>query len=157
MKLLHRIALAGGVALLVSACVKPTASVLEKRQVVKQEKPAAAAVRGKVTSMPLDVFFPIHQQGKLLVFDARPGFLYQISHIPGALHLSKGGCDEWIDTHRALLDQAVKDGKTIVVYCSGLMCPDARTVASHLATFGYSASVLSGGWNDWTEAGMPTE
>jgi rhodanese-related sulfurtransferase len=113
--------------------------------------------RGEITSVSLEQFFELHQSGKALVFDARPGFFYNIGHIPGAVHLSKFNCDEEIHKREAEIKAALAAGKILVVYCTSLTCPDARTVARHLSGFGYPASIFSGGWDAWKEAGMPVE
>jgi rhodanese-related sulfurtransferase len=113
--------------------------------------------RGEITSISLEDFFVRHQAGQAMVFDARPGFIYQLGHIPGALNLTKHNCDAKIHDLEAQIKAALADGKILVVYCSGIMCPDARAVATYISGFGYPASVFSGGWDAWTEAGMPAE
>ena len=113
--------------------------------------------RGDVSSISLEQFFLLHQSGKALVIDARPKFFYNLGHIPGAISLPKNNCDEQIAGREAEIKSALAAGKTIVVYCTGLTCPDARTVAMHIAGFGHSATIFSGGWNAWTDAGMPVE
>jgi rhodanese-related sulfurtransferase len=113
--------------------------------------------RGEVTSIPLDKFFELHQAGKVMVFDARLGFFYGLGHIPGAINLPLKNCDEAIHRREAEIKAALAAGKTIVVYCSGITCPDARSVARHISGFGYPASVFSGGWDEWKGAGLPTE
>jgi 3-mercaptopyruvate sulfurtransferase SseA len=113
--------------------------------------------RGEVTSIPLDKFFGLHQSGKVMVFDARLGFFHGLGHIPGAISLPLKNCDEAIHRREAEIKAALAAGKTIVVYCSGITCPDARSVARHLSGFGYPASVFSGGWDEWKSAGLPAE
>lgn len=113
--------------------------------------------RGEIRSISLEEFFLLHQSGQCVVFDARPAFFYHLGHVPGAISLPKSSCDEAIHRREAKLKAALAEGKTLVVYCTGMMCPDARAVARHLSGFGYPASVFSGGWDAWTEAGMPTE
>jgi rhodanese-related sulfurtransferase len=112
---------------------------------------------GTVSSITLEDFFLLHQSGKVLVIDARPAIFHQFGHIPGSISIPAKNCDPLIARREALIKAAVADGKTIVTYCSGLMCPDARTVARQISSFGYPASVFSGGWDAWKEAGMPTE
>ena len=121
------------------------------------KKPVRMNGRGKISSISLEDFFVLHQSDKALVIDARPSIFYQFGHIPGAISLPANHCDPAIARREAEIKAAIADGKTIVTYCSGLFCPDARTVASHLSGFGYPASVFSGGWDAWKDAGMPTE
>ena len=113
--------------------------------------------RGEVSSITLEDFFLLHQSGKTLVIDARPSVFHQFGHIPGAISLPAKNCDPAIARREEEIKKAVADGKTIVTYCTGLLCPDARTVAMHISSFGYPASVFSGGWDAWKEAGMPVE
>lgn len=121
------------------------------------KKPVNMNNRGKVTSIPMDQVFALQQSGKAMIFDARPTFFYQVSHIPGAISLPKNNSDAAIHAKEAEIKAALAEGKTLIVYCTNLMCPDARTVATHLSGFGYPASVFHGGWESWQEAGMPTE
>ena len=113
--------------------------------------------RGKVSSISLTDVFALQQSGRALIYDARPGFFYGLGHIPGAINLPKTNCDVQIVAREAEIKAALAAGKTIVVYCTDMLCPDARTVATHLASFGHSSSTLSGGWQSWKESGLPTE
>jgi rhodanese-related sulfurtransferase len=110
--------------------------------------------RGAVTSISFDQFYPLHEAGKTMVFDARHPFFYRIGHIPGAINLPLPDCDTSIHKREDEIKTALAEGKTIVVYCSGITCPDARSVARHISGFGYPASVFSGGWDAWNEAGL---
>ena len=94
----------------------------------------------------------------MLLYDARPGFFYNLGHLPGAISLPKSAdCDAQIIKREAEIKAALAAKKTIVVYCTNLACPDARTVAIYLAGFGHSSSTLTGGWEAWKESGLPTE
>jgi rhodanese-related sulfurtransferase len=125
------------------------------------EKPAAekppAKRPGEVSSIGFDDFFALHQQGKAIVIDARPAYHYQLGHIPGALNLPKEAGETTLDSMEATFKQALEEDKTIVVYCSGVLCADARTVARRIARRGHDTSIFSGGWNAWLDAGLPTE
>jgi rhodanese-related sulfurtransferase len=113
--------------------------------------------RGKVTSISLTDAFALQQSGKALIYDARPGFFYGLGRIPGAISLPKAKGEEQIAAREPEIKAALAEGKTIIIYCSNSACPDARAVARHLASFGYSSSTLSGGWDSWKESGLPTE
>jgi rhodanese-related sulfurtransferase len=113
--------------------------------------------RGKVSSISLTEFFPLHESGRVLLYDARPRFFYSLGHIPRAVSLPKDGCDAQLEKRDSEIKAAIAAKKTIVIYCTNLLCPDARAVATHLADRGYSSAVLSGGWETWTESGMPAE
>jgi rhodanese-related sulfurtransferase len=149
-------------ALVFAACAKPPAptaispvpTVSEK---APYKKPIRMNGRGKVSSISLEQFFVLRESGKALVFDARPAFFYSLGHIPGAVHLPKSNCDERIHEKEGEIKAALAAGKTIIVYCTSVTCPDARTVAMHISGFGYPATVFSGGWDAWKEAEMPAE
>jgi rhodanese-related sulfurtransferase len=153
------------IALALTACAeKPAEAPVQKAAsggTQEAEKPYKKPIRmhdrGKVSSISLEEFFLLHQEGKTFVIDARPTIFHQFGHIPGAISLPAKNCDPAIAGREEEIKKAVDDGKTIVTYCTGLLCPDARTVAMHLSGFGYPASVFSGGWDAWKEAGMPVE
>lgn len=121
------------------------------------KKPVRMTGRGDISSISLENFFMLQQSGKALIFDARPAFFYGLGHIPGAINLPAKKCDEKIAAREQEIKAALAEGKTIVVYCTNLMCPDARTLAIHISGFGHPAKIYSGGWDGWKEAGMPVE
>jgi 3-mercaptopyruvate sulfurtransferase SseA len=123
----------------------------------KFKKPPRMNNRGEVTSISLEQVFMLQQSGKAYIVDARPGFFFGLGHIPGAINLPKNTAEEAIHHREAEIKEAIASGKTIVVYCSSFTCPDARSVAIYFSGFGYPASIFSGGWDAWKDAGMPTE
>ena len=152
------------VALAFAACATPPAKPPIKENAViaadtkpNYKKPPRMNGRGEVSSISLEDFFALQQSGQALIYDARPGFFYGLGHIPGAINLPKNNCDEKIAARESEIKSALAAGKTIVVYCTSLTCPDARAVAMHISGFGYPAKIYSGGWDAWKEAGMPTE
>jgi len=153
--LLTLVALAAGLA----SCAQPASEATAKKVAATAAKPKPVLMngRGKVTSISLTELFALQQSGNVLLFDARPGYFYFLGHIPGAISLPKPDCDAQITKREGEIKAAIAAKKPIVVYCTNLLCPDARTVANHLAGFGYSSSVLSGGWESWKESGLPTE
>ncbi|NJM38427.1 MAG: rhodanese-like domain-containing protein [Akkermansiaceae bacterium] len=145
------------------AVVKPVKEVAPSRDahVAKPapspKKPVAAKKSGEVTSMSMEDFFPLQQSGGALIYDVRPSLYYQLGHIPGAIHFPKSNCDALIVSRKAEIETAIAAKKPIVLYCTDLACPDARTVAMHLASNGYSSSTLVGGWESWKNSGLPTD
>ena len=121
----------------------------------ESKKPVLMNRRGAVSSISLDDFFALQQSGKTLIFDARAAFFYQLGHIPGAINLSKNDCDQSIAARESEIKAALAAGKILIVYCSSITCPDARTVAIHLSGFGYPVRIFSGGWEAWKEADLP--
>ena len=154
--------LAAAMLLGIPSCVQSTYQ--HKKDAVTAEskkqsppRPVLMNGRGKISSISIENFFALQQSESVLLFDARPGFFYALGHIPGAISMPKAECDELIAKREAEIKAAIAAKKPIVVYCTNLLCPDARTVANHLAGLGYSSSTLTGGWDSWKEAGLPTE
>lgn len=140
------------------AAPDPAAAQKESAGETAYKKPRIGMnAHGEVSSIKLEDFFLLHQSGKTLVIDARPAVFHKFSHIPGAISIPAKNCDPAIARHEEEIKKAVADGHTIVTYCTGFLCPDARTVAMHISSFGYPASIFSGGWDAWKEAGMPVE
>lgn len=158
-------------ALAISSCAPPaqevaadaspeaptSAATTEVKPEPAPKKPVRMNGRGKVSSISLSDCFAAQQNDEILLYDARPHFFYSLGRIPGAISMPKENVDARIVKHEAEIKAALAEGKTIVVYCTNLLCPDARTVANHLASFGYSSSTLTGGWESWKKAGLPTE
>lgn len=145
-------------AIAMASCAPPARKLpVAKPAAPVVKEPARLNGRGKITSISLTDLFALQQTDGALVFDARPGFFYSLGHIPGAISLPKAGCDAEIDKREDEIKAALAAKKTIVVYCTNLTCPDARTVATHLSSFGYPSSTLGGGWESWKESGLPTE
>jgi rhodanese-related sulfurtransferase len=140
------------------AAVTRTAPAANPREVISTkplaENPADA---GRVTRIPLGTFFEIQQSAKVLIFDVRPSFIYQLGHIPGAVNWPRGRFESQLALHENQIQQAAFAGKPVVLYCTDLACPDAREVATRLAARGHSVAVLEGGWDAWKIGGLPTE
>lgn len=142
-------------ALLLGACqplpTKPVAKEAPKSITLPQSQ------HGDISSLSFEEFFLLHESGKDFLIDARHGYFYQLGHIPRAIHLAADDCDPNIVAMKASLDKAIADGKTLVVYCNGFGCRDARTVAKHLSYAGYPVSIFSNGWRAWKNAELPVE
>lgn len=122
------------------------------------KKPPRMNARGAITSISLEAFFPIQQSGNALIVDARPHWLYQVSHIPGAISIpAHGESDPRIKARENDIAATVKAGKPVIVYCTNFLCKDARTLATHISGFGYPVTVFNDGWDGWKDAGLPTE
>jgi rhodanese-related sulfurtransferase len=143
------------------SCASPAKVEPEKQPagtVVKApQAPVRLNGRGKITSISMEELFALQQSNQALVYDARPAFFYNLGHLPGAISMPKANCDELIIEQEAEIKAALAAKKTIVIYCTNFACPDARTVAMHFSSFAYPSSTLSGGWDAWKEAGLPTE
>lgn len=121
------------------------------------KKPVRMNGRGDLSSISLEEMFAIQGSGNALIFDARPAYLFHLGHIPGAESLPKSNCENSIAKMDERLKSAVTAGTPIVVYCSGLLCPDARAVAMHISGYGHPAKIFSGGYDAWKKAGLPTD
>ena len=147
------------IALGIASCAQPARETPVNKTVAPAaaQKPARINGRGAVSSVSLTELFALQQSGKVLLYDSRPGFYYHLGHIPGAISLPKANCDPQIAAREVEIKAALAAKKTIVVYCSNMACPDSRTVAIHMAGFGYPCAILQGGWESWKESGLPTE
>jgi rhodanese-related sulfurtransferase len=142
-----------------ASCAGKSAPAVSVKPVVAEKKrPKLPSVeRGKVTTVSLTEAFELQQSGEVLIYDARPSYYHSLGHLPGAIPMPKSICDEVIEVRQPELKAAVAANKRIIVYCTGFLCSDARTVANHLAAAGYSSSILQGGWDAWKSAELPTE
>ena len=123
----------------------------------KTKKPVRMNGRGEISSISVEEMFALQSSGNALIFDARPGYLFHLGHIPGAESLSKSDCENSIAEMDERLKSAVAAGKSIVVYCSGLFCPDARSVAIHISGYGHPVKIFSSGYDAWKKAELPTD
>lgn len=125
--------------------------------VVLAPQPERQIKSGKVTAIPITDFFLLQQSGQVVIYDTRPGFYYNLGHIPGAISWPKASFASQLPTREKEIQASLAQGKSIVLYCTDLQCPDATAVANLLAKSGLSSSVLTGGWASWKESGLPTE
>lgn len=81
--------------------------------------------------------------------DVREADEFARSHLPGAIHLSKGVIERDVE-------QAIPDTDAdIVLYCGGGY--RSALAADNLRRMGYTnVTSMDGGWRHWTEAGYPT-
>ncbi len=129
------------------------------------EKPHSKALKvssthksiGKSTSIGLDELFQLQQSGKVLIYDVRVPYFYQIDHIPGAINWPYTDYMAEIQSRDLEIQAALASGKKVVVYCFNFGCPEARGVAHKLARRDYKISVLSLGIDSWRAAGLPME
>jgi len=112
---------------------------------------------GRVTRIMLGDLFKLQQENRVLIFDVRPSFLYQLGHIPGAVNWPKSSFNAQLAANEARISAARAAKKPVVIYCVDFACPDARTVATWLSGRGHSAAVLEGGWDAWKTGGLPAE
>lgn len=88
------------------------------------------------------------------VYDVRRTFFYRLGHIQGAISLPLKPFDQIFAREQAAMQQALREGKVIIVYCDGPSCPDAHTIGGMIAERGIPVTIYRGGWDEWKEAGM---
>ena len=70
----------------------------------KTKKPVRMNGRGDISSISLEEMFALQGSGNALIFDARPGYLFHLGHIPGAESLPKSDCENSV----AKMDERLK-------------------------------------------------
>lgn len=85
--------------------------------------------------------------GTALLIDARSPVFYELGHLPGAINMPV----DTVKSGQALqLQDKDREGKKVIVYCSGPDCSDNWTLAVHLVQKGWKPIYLyPGGWKDW--------
>lgn len=142
-------------ACLMMACSEPPKS--QPKSAPKPVEKPQVARRGVVATIDLTNLFTLQQSGRVLLYDARPGFVYAFGHLPGAINWPRGMFASELKQHESEIKAAIAEDKDVVLYCTDAACPDAGAVARRLAELGYSVSVLDGGFAAWKEAGQPIE
>ncbi len=95
----------------------------------------------------------LFEQGTALFVDARMPDEFAAGHVPGALNLPY---DE-LESHLDVLNYLPEDG-LVVTYCDGSECALSLELADELTAMGFGqVRVFFGGWEQWVEAGQPTE
>jgi rhodanese-related sulfurtransferase len=109
-----------------------------------------------------DLFAQKMQTGEGAVFiDSRSRQEFAAGHIPGALSLPVAELKGRGKTAtEKVLPQALAflSGQVLVVYCEGGDCQTSVSLAKLIHERGFTdIRILSGGWEEWTAAGLPEE
>ena len=92
--------------------------------------------------------------GEALILDARAEGFFAQGRVPRARNIPAAGPEE---TLPADLLGTARD-KVLVVYCEGGACQSSLALAKLLHDEGFrDVRVFSGGWEEWTKAGLPEE
>lgn len=95
----------------------------------------------------------LFEQGEAVFVDARMPDEFAAGHIPGAMNLPY---DE-LESHLDVLNY-LPDGGLVITYCDGSECELSLELADELTAMGFGqVRVFFGGWEQWFEAGHPTE
>lgn len=93
-------------------------------------------------------------EGTAVIIDARAPSVFAEGHIPGAINIPYDKLPSYLDVLQA---EVVVDD-TVICYCWGPTCDFSDQLATELKIMGYeNVVVFTGGWEDWTAAGHPTE
>lgn len=88
------------------------------------------------------------------IFDARTADEYEAGHIPSAVLVDYYEMGRYLDAVLA----CVTPDQQITLYCTGPECEDSELLARELYVMGYTnLLVFKGGYEVWTEAGLPVE
>lgn len=140
--------------LVIAALMALVMNLIHPIEAIKSQGGLLDESASPVHGLALDETLLIFQNHQALFVDAREPIFFNAGHIPGAINLPRNASDGiW-----SLFHARAKEGKNIVVYCSGADCTDAFLVARKLAKAGYQkVAVFSGGWEEWQAAGLPRE
>jgi len=87
---------------------------------------------------------------EIVLVDVREDNEWANGHLPGAIHLGKGGIERDIETR--VPDTSAK----IILYCGGGF--RSALSADNLQKMGYTnVESMDGGWKGWLDAGFPTQ
>lgn len=116
------------------------------------EKPFAPEVlQGTTRVSAEETAVLIVNTSNLLIIDSRKEVEYSKGHIQGAISL--------LDTEMTpeMLSQHATDESTpLLFYCNGERCLRSSRAATKALDWGYSKIYwFRGGWNEWTDKGMP--
>ena len=96
----------------------------------------------------------IMEAGTAIIIDARVAEEFAKGHLPGALNIPIYDFVEYYSQ----LDERVPIDAAVIVYCQSVTCDESANLAQELRLMGYeSVVVYRGGWDEWSEAGLPTE
>lgn len=123
----------------------------------KERKPEPEVAAAPVGSIGLTELFGLVESGEVLLYDVRPPFYQRLGRISGSISLPRKKFAELVGGEQERMRQANKAGRSIVLYCANLKCPDADAVAAELSRRGIASRVYHAGWEEWKAAELPTE
>jgi rhodanese-related sulfurtransferase len=161
--------LVGGIVLMIVAtltgvavnAVRPSGGValIQKGQAVSTAQhgdadSTAASTTPREGVVTLEQLKQLFDSGAAVIIDARSTAEYEEGHIPGAVNIPHDRIPEFMD----VLNTEVPTDAQVVCYCRSVTCDFSDLLATEMKVIGYqSVSVFSGGWDEWTKAGYPTE
>ncbi|MFK7909045.1 MAG: rhodanese-like domain-containing protein [Akkermansiaceae bacterium] len=123
------------------------------KPLIKKEKKSAVKP-GQITGVEIGQLFILQQSGKVHLIDVRPPLYFRLGHIDGAVNFPLIKYDKRLAEQLPNIEQAIKAGKTVVLYCQNVNCPDAYKTGQKLIKLGHSVSIYKGGWEEWKKSGL---
>ncbi len=100
--------------------------------------------------MDMDTLKALMESNMIILLDARHSSLYKEGHLPNAISLP---IIEFNQKYESVAPLLVKD-KSLVLYCSGITCPDSSLLARELSRKGFTdIYVFKGGFEEWKDQG----
>jgi len=129
---------------------------LDYREVKAEEvaRLRSAAQESNIPVIHLKDALGLHREGVTQFMDARSMESYEAAHIPGAVPLPVGEFQERLSE----ATEGLGKEDPIVTYCSGAGCHSSVRLAEQLIAAGFvNVKAFLGGWEEWTQAKLPTE
>ncbi len=99
--------------------------------------------------IPRDAAIMLVKSGKAVFVDIRSFETYSKGHIKGAISVPRSQLMSRL--------REIPPGKFVITYCACVREHTAALAVTELEVHGFkNAAALSGGWNEWTAAGLPT-
>ncbi|GAA5495062.1 hypothetical protein Rhal01_01232 [Rubritalea halochordaticola] len=126
----------------------------QESQDVPKKEDSAPVKKGEITQASIEQVFELKTQGRAVLIDTRPSIFFALGHIDGAESFPLKEFTEIKGKLFARVKQVKSEGKTVIIYCANVKCPDSHKMAVQLAEQGYDVSVFKEGWELWKEAGL---
>ena len=118
---------------------------------MKSREDLLKEARGVVPEMTVQEVNDYLENGECpVLLDVRGLDEWEMGHLKGAVHISRGNLEREVDSK--LSDK----GQEVVVYCAGGV--RSLLAGQRLKDLGYERVIsMEGGYDDWEEAGLPVE
>ena len=126
-------------------------SHLEKQIKEKAQKPNLDKKTAKIIFIDVQQAKDLCDSGQAYFIDSRTSGAYRDGHIHGAINIT----DQNLDEHFLDLMDSIQQTK-IVIYCSGVDCPQATELAELMVENDlWPIYIYNGGWERWEEMDYP--
>ena len=108
-----------------------------------------AEAKTRITEVSAPEVKRLREERNVAVVDVREDREWNLGHLPGALHMSRG-------TLEGKIEQTIPRDRQVVLYCAG--GNRSALAADMLRQMGYTnVSSMSGGFKAWVDAGGDVE